>query len=71
MITEWRCTRNTMYSSETCLGHNDLTVRQGHYIRADTKVEALMEMIKRFPQDVMYQTAMQAFTIDCWKEVAA
>ena len=66
---EWRCTRNVFYRNKNCMGHDDFSTRQGYYIRADTEVEALMQMVRQFPQDVIDQSAVNAFTVDKWREI--
>ncbi len=50
-MTEFRCTRNRPYVSPTCLGHSDLTARQGYYINAATRDEALTRMAVLFPEE--------------------
>jgi len=50
-LKEYRCTRNDPYSDPKCLGHSDLTSRQGHYIEGLDESDALAQMKKRFPDD--------------------
>jgi hypothetical protein len=60
-MPEFRCTRNALYDDG---GHEDadLSVRQGHYITANNKEEALEEMRARFPEEVE-----AGFTVHPWK----
>ena len=60
-LKEYRCTRNSLYSHE-CLGRDDVTARQGHYIRAESEQEALTLMEQKFPDDT------EGFTAKLWKE---
>jgi len=55
---EFRCTRNSPYQHE-CAGQHDLKARQGHYIRAESKEQALTEMARIFIED------KHGFTADC------
>ncbi len=52
MQNEYRCTRRALYKTEGCPGHTNLSARQGYYIRADSKEEALRTMAQDFPKDV-------------------
>jgi len=61
MSQEYRCTRNASYSHD-CIGKNDPTVRQGYYIQAQSREEALEKMAIRFPEEVK-----QGFTVEEWK----
>ena len=47
MQKEYRCTRSALYTHD-CLGHDDITVRQGYYIKADSEEEALQRMATGF-----------------------
>lgn len=47
----FRCTRPTLYGPG-CAGHKDRTARQGYYIKALTKEQAMRVMLKDFPNDV-------------------
>ena len=58
---EYRCTRNASYSHQ-CLGHDDLTVRQGYYITATSSEEAWDKMAARFPEE-----AKEGFTVEEWE----
>lgn len=58
---EYRCTRNALYTHQ-CLGHDDLTARQGHYIKASSQEEAWEKMAIRFPDEVE-----QGFTVQDWE----
>ncbi|MCZ8038697.1 MAG: hypothetical protein ACK48H_12395 [Microcystis sp.] len=59
-MKEYRCTRNSLYSHE-CLGHDDLTVRQGYYIEAESPEAAWEEMSVRFPEETS-----EGFTVEEW-----
>lgn len=50
-MNEYRCTRTALYL-HPCLGRDDLTARQGHYVDATTPEMAVREMAEAFPQDV-------------------
>ncbi len=60
-MKEYRCTRNALYS-HSCIGHDDITARQGHYIKAQSKEEAWEKMAIRFPEEVA-----EGFTIQEWE----
>jgi hypothetical protein len=60
-MQEYRCTRNALYQ-HNCAGQHDLTARQGHYLRANSKEEAWHEMAKRFPDETK-----AGFTVDEWE----
>jgi len=47
---EYRCTRNEPYM-HNCLGRDDIRVRQGYYVHADSEEEALRQMALDFPKD--------------------
>lgn len=49
-MPEFRCTRNAMYS-HPCIGRDNLSARQGHYVTADSAEAARREMRKQFPED--------------------
>ncbi len=53
----YRCTRNSAYPPRSP-GHTDLTARQGHYVRALSREQALQNMRSRFPSD------LEGFTVD-------
>jgi hypothetical protein len=61
MEKEYRCTRNALYTHD-CLGHDDITARQGYYIKADSAEEALEKMAIRFPEEVN-----EGFTVQEWE----
>lgn len=61
MTKEYRCTRNASYSHD-CIGHNDLTARQGYYINAHSAEEAWEKMAIRFPKE-----AAVGFTVQEWE----
>jgi hypothetical protein len=60
-MKEYRCTRNAPYSHD-CLGHDDLTVRQGYYIEAENPEAAWEKMSVRFPEE-----ASEGFTVQEWQ----
>lgn len=62
-MNQYRCTRPGCYE-KGCPGHTDPSARQGHYIYAETREDAIEQMIKRFPDDVH-------FDIQLWKEGVA
>lgn len=57
---EYRCTRTEVYSDPDCQGHHNLSVREGHYINADSKEEALAAMAENYPHE-------HEFTADLFK----
>jgi hypothetical protein len=59
LLPEFRCTRPDLYRGTA--SEKDVTVRQGHYIRAADEDEARREMRQRYPND-------SEFTIQRWKE---
>ncbi len=61
MPKEYRGTRNAPYS-HNCLGHNDLTARQGHYVSADAEEEAWEKMATKFPEETE-----TGFTVEAWE----
>ncbi len=61
MPREYRCTRNALYS-HNCLGHNDLTARQGHYVWAESEEEAWEKMATKFPEETE-----AGFTVQAWE----
>lgn len=64
-MIEFRCTRKAPYSNPNCIGHTDLSVRQGYYIVARTAQGAMDKMREMFPNDP------DSFTVDEWKTVDA
>jgi hypothetical protein len=60
-MREYRCTRNAMYL-HNCLGHDDISARQGYYVRADDEEEAWQRMAVRFPDEVEH-----GFTVTEWE----
>ena len=60
-MKEYRCTRNALYSHQ-CIGRDDLTARQGHYIQANDPEEAWQKMAIRFPEE-----AEAGFTVQEWQ----
>ena len=61
MLKEFRCTRNALYSHD-CLGHEDISARQGYYIMAASEEEAWQRMATRFPEE-----AGDGFTVEQWQ----
>lgn len=61
MLKEFRCTRNALYSHD-CLGHEDISARQGYYIMAASKEEAWQRMATRFPEETK-----EGFTVEEWQ----
>ena len=61
MPQEYRCTRNARYSHK-CLGQNDILVRQGYFLTADSEEEVLQKMACRFPSETR-----EGFTIQEWE----
>jgi len=61
MPKEYRCTRNALYSHQ-CLGHDDLSARQGYYITATSHEEAWEKMACRFPEETL-----EGFTVQDWE----
>lgn len=60
-MKEYRCTRNASYSHD-CIGHSDITARQGYYIQASGAEEAWEKMAIRFPEEVNV-----GFTVQEWE----
>ncbi len=60
-MQEYRCTRNAPYTHD-CIGHDDITARQGYYIKANSAEEALEKMAARFPEEVN-----EGFTVQEWE----
>jgi thermostable 8-oxoguanine DNA glycosylase len=60
-VNEYRCTRNAPYAHD-CIGHDDITARQGYYIEAETTEEALQKMTIRFPEETE-----AGFTVQKWE----
>jgi hypothetical protein len=59
-VMEFRCTRNTPYIHD-CLGRDNWSARQGYYIKAHDRDEALAKMAERFPEDT------EGFTATKWQ----
>ena len=57
---EFRCTRTKLYNDPNCQGHTNLSAREGHYINANSKEEALATMAKNNPGE-------HEFTADLFK----
>ncbi len=60
-MKEYRCTRNASYS-HNCIGRDDLSARQGYYIKADSIEEAWQKMAIRYPEE-----ASVGFTVEEWQ----
>lgn len=60
-MPEYRCTRNALYQHD-CLGRDDLTARQGHYIHAESDEEAWQIMATRYPEETK-----AGFTVELWE----
>jgi hypothetical protein len=60
-VKEYRCTRNALYSHD-CIGHDDITARQGHYIHANSAEEAWEKIATRFPEETE-----AGFTVEEWE----
>ncbi len=60
-MNEYRCTRNALYA-HTCIEHDDITARQGYFIKGESVEEALQEMAIRFPEEVE-----AGFTVQEWE----
>jgi hypothetical protein len=56
LLREFRCTRNDPYQHK-CPGNADLSARQGHYILARGRDQALAIMAAEFPNDRLGFTA--------------
>lgn len=54
----YRCTRNSPYSVVGCLGHTDVSCRQGYYMSARNPLHAAMKMFASYPKD-----AFDGFTV--------
>lgn len=59
-MTEYRCTRNALYQ-HNCLGRDDVTARQGHYVHAESEEEAWQQMAIRYPEETE-----AGFSIEDW-----
>jgi len=60
-LNEYRMTRNSLYG-HNCIGRDDLSARNGHYITAGTEHEARVQMNAMYPADA------GDFTCQLWKE---
>ncbi|MFL9456027.1 MULTISPECIES: hypothetical protein, partial [Nostocales] len=58
-MTEFRCTRNALYVTASCLGNQDTSSRQGYYVFATSELEALKIMSAMFPEE-----AKAGFTVE-------
>jgi hypothetical protein len=45
-------------------GNPDLTIRQGHYIEADSPLEARQKMKKKYPQDTSFDVQLWKTNVD-------
>ena len=52
-LITYRCTRSYMYHHD-CIGRDDITARQGHYCPAETIYGAVLDMIDRFPDEILH-----------------
>ena len=57
---EYRCTRTELYNDPHCMGHKNLSDREGHYIHTDSEQEALAKMKSNYPSE-------NDFTVDLVK----
>lgn len=60
-MREYRCTRNALYSHD-CIGRDDITARQGHFLWAESEEEAWQKMATRFPEETE-----AGFTVQEWE----
>lgn len=47
----FRCTRQKPYASK-CIGNENTSARQGHYIESDSPENAILQMMRDFHEDV-------------------
>lgn len=66
---EYRCTRSVIYRHLPEPQRSNLTSRNGHYIVASGPMAALLEMKRRFPDDVAAAQigGYAPFTLQLWK----
>jgi hypothetical protein len=55
----YRCTRNASYSHD-CIGRDEVSARQGHYVKGHSVGDAIKEMVKRHPSEIE-----EGFTVQC------
>lgn len=60
-MKEYRCTRNALYTHD-CIGRDDITARQGYYIKANNAEEAWEIMATRYPEETE-----TGFTVEEWE----
>lgn len=60
-LKDYRCTRNALYQ-HNCLGQNDISARQGYYIKAHGIEEAWEQMAIRYPEETEV-----GFTVQEWE----
>lgn len=60
-MKEYRCTRNALYTHD-CIGRDDITARQGYYIKANNAEEAWEIMATRYPEETE-----AGFTVEEWE----
>jgi len=60
-MREYRSTRNALYSHD-CIGRDDVTARQGHFLWAESEEEAWQKMATRFPEETA-----EGFTVQEWE----
>jgi hypothetical protein len=63
LSSEYRCTINKWYEKDTP-GYEDLSARQGYYIRAASWADAIAQMAEKFPDE-----AEEGFTAQLWKKL--
>lgn len=52
-LTEYRCTRNAMYH-HNCIGKESISARQGHYCFSETIYGSVLDMVARFPDEILH-----------------
>ena len=67
-ITEFRVTRAELYETPDCLGKNDLTARQGHYICADSPHAAAEKLQKFLKKCGQLREGERRFDVQVWKQ---
>lgn len=50
-VREFRLTRIGIYDDPSCAGHNNVSARQGYYIREESKKEARAVLAEQFPNE--------------------
>ena len=67
-LTEYRCTRNASYTCD-CYGRDDISARQGYYIRAHSEEEAWQQMASRYPEETELGFTVQDWSANSGKSV--